>query len=119
MTTLSQVLNGLKKEGYTVDFNLEDNCLVCHGDSLQISPNEFLVDKHYRFEGMSDPGDAAVVYAISSARHGVKGTLVNGYGISSEALSAEMVQALRENPAFPATPAATADPAKKSNEATV
>ena len=119
MTTVSQVLDRLQKEGYTVDFNLQDNCLMCHGNALQIAPSEFLVDKHYRFEGMSDPGDAAVVYAISSERHGVKGTLVDGYGISSEALSPEMIQALRENPAFTATPAETPAPAATaSNEAT-
>jgi hypothetical protein len=76
------------------------------------------VDKHYRFEGMSDPGDEAVVYAISSPRHGVKGTLVNGYGISSEALSAEMVKALQENPAFSASHEETAVPAKIRTDAT-
>ena len=32
MTTLSEVLNKLKDEGYTVDFNLKDNCLVCQGN---------------------------------------------------------------------------------------
>jgi len=118
MTTVSEVLNYLNKEGYTVDFNLRDNCLMGPGDSLQLHPNDFLVDKHYRFEGPSDPGDEAVVYAISSPRHGVKGTLVNGYGISSEALSAEMVKALQENPAFSASPEETAAPVEKSNDAT-
>ena len=103
MTTVSQILNRLQQEGYTVDLNLQSDCLICPGTSLQISPEDFLVDKHYRFEGMSDPGDAAVIYAISSKRHGIKGTLVDGYGISSEALSPEMIEALRENPAFPAT----------------
>lgn len=103
MTTVSEVLNSLKEEGYTVDFNLRGDCLVCHGNALRLSPAEFLLDKHYRFEGMSDPGDEAVVYAISSAKHGIKGTLVNGYGISSEAMGAEMVKALQGNPAFSAS----------------
>ncbi|MFC6225281.1 phosphoribosylpyrophosphate synthetase [Hymenobacter artigasi] len=102
MTTVSEVLNHLKKEGYTVDFNLQDNCLICHGNALQLSPDEFQVDRHYRFEGMSDPGDEAVVYAISSPQHGLKGTLVNGYGISSEAMGAAMVQALSTGPTSPA-----------------
>ncbi|MDQ2793623.1 MAG: phosphoribosylpyrophosphate synthetase [Bacteroidota bacterium] len=99
MTTVSEVLNHLKAEGYTVDFNLQDNCLICHGNAMKLSPDEFQVDRHYRFEGQSDPGDEAVVYAISSTKHAVKGTLVNGYGISSEAMGADMVKALRENPA--------------------
>ncbi len=73
MTTVSEVLSILKNRGYTVDFSLNDNCLICYGNSLQIHPDEFVVDKHYRFEGISDPADEAVVYAISSIKYNVKG----------------------------------------------
>lgn len=111
MTTVSEVLNTLKERGYTVDFNLKDNCLVCHANSLEIHPEEFVVDKHYRFEGETDPGDEAIVYAISSIRHNVKGTLVNGYGISSDPLTDKMIAALKERPD-------AVDVFEKSNEAT-
>lgn len=94
MTTISEVLNKLKFQGYTVDFNLEENHLV--SDSLKIHPEDFVVDKHYRFEGMSDPADEAIVYAISSTKHNVKGILVDGYGISSDYRSFEMINALKE-----------------------
>ena len=90
MTTVSEVLAHLKREGYTADFNLAARHLACAGSAVELHPTEFVVDKHYRFEGLSDPGDEAVVYAISSARHGLKGTLVNGYGIYSEALADEL-----------------------------
>lgn len=95
MTTVSEVLNILKSKGYTVDFNLDDNCLVCHSNSLKIHPEDFVVDKHYRFEGMSDPADEAIVYAISSTKHNIKGTLVDGYGISSDKLTNDMIKALK------------------------
>ncbi|MPR35713.1 phosphoribosylpyrophosphate synthetase [Salmonirosea aquatica] len=98
MTTVSEVLNKLKAEGYTVDFNLQENCLVCQGNSVEISPDEFVVDRHFRFEGMTDPGDEAVVYAISSAKHDIKGTLVNGYGIYSDPLGDAMIKALSTHP---------------------
>ena len=94
MTTLSAVLNDLKQQGYTTDFNLMDNCLQCHGNSLKIHPDEFVVDRHYRFEGDTDPGDQAIVYAISSTKHNIKGTLVNGYGIYSDDMASEMIAAL-------------------------
>jgi quercetin dioxygenase-like cupin family protein len=118
MKTVSEILNRLKNEGYTVDFNLADNCLACHGNSLQIYPDEFVVDRHYRFEGISDPGDAAVVYAISSTKHDVKGTLVDGYGIYSDGLTNELIQALHQK--VYSSPAVATDPApqQKSNEAT-
>ncbi|WP_432714303.1 hypothetical protein, partial [Pedobacter sp.] len=105
MTTVSQVLTHLKEIGYTEDFNLAENGLIPAGKSLKIHPEDFVVDKHYRFEGMSDPGDEAVVYAISSAKHNIKGTLVNGYGIYSDAATDEVVKVLeeksRETPASP------------------
>ncbi|WP_266205870.1 cupin domain-containing protein [Pontibacter kalidii] len=116
MTTVSEVLSKLKQEGYTVDFNLEANCLVCNGNSLRIFPHEFVVDRHFRFEGISDPGDEAVVYAISSTKHNVKGTLVDGYGIYSEGATSELIQALQQKAASGSTD--TALPVEKSNEAT-
>jgi|SRR6476620_1675296 len=95
MTTLSEVLEVLKKEGYTTDFNLKNSCLLCAGNSLEISPQDFVVDKHYRFEGATDPGDEAILYAISSEKYNLKGTLVNGYGIYSDEVSNEMMKALQ------------------------
>lgn len=94
MTTLSEVLNHLKSKGYNLDFNLDDNCLICHSNSLRIHPEEFMVDKHYRFEGLSDPADEAIIYAISSTKNDLKGTLVDGYGISSDKLTHDMIKAL-------------------------
>lgn len=121
MTTLSRVLNVLKERGYTEDFNLTDTCLSCHGNALELYPNEFVVDKHYRFEGPSDPGDEAIVYAISSTTHQVKGTLVNGYGMYSEKVSDEMMQALKENYSLQTSKETEKDPfvsLEKSNQAT-
>jgi hypothetical protein len=96
MMTVSEAITKFKEEGYIVDFNLRENCLECHGNYLQIFPGEFIIDKYYRFEGLSDPGDEAVVYAISSPTHNIKGILVNGYGIYSENVSDEMIKALKD-----------------------
>ncbi len=96
MTTLSEVLNNLRSEGYTTDFNLEENCIVCRQNSLELSPDDFVVDRHYRFEGATDPGDEAIVYAISSEKHGLKGVIVNGYGIYSDPKTNTMVEALEK-----------------------
>ncbi len=94
MTTLSEITNLLKASGYTVDFNVKENHLECDGNLLKMHPGEFVIDNHYRFEGPSDPGDEAIVYAISSQKHNVKGILVNGYGISSNSITDEMIKAL-------------------------
>jgi len=90
--TLSEAINGLKERGFSLDFNLEENCIICHLDKFD--PRDFEIVEFYRFEGNSDPADEAVVYAIES-KTGIKGVLVNGYGISADAMSSDMVKKLQ------------------------
>ena len=92
--TLSEAINGLKERGFTIDFNLEHDSIICHETPLSLKANEFEIAEVYRFEGNSDPADEAIVYAIES-KHGDKGTLVNGFGISADLLSNEMVEKLK------------------------
>jgi len=68
--TVSEAVNGLKKRGFNVDFNLEENCLVCHDDKFDV--NSFEITELHRFEGNTDPSDEAIVYAIESI-NGKKG----------------------------------------------
>ena len=92
--TLSGAINALRKEGYTEDFNLRPDHLGCAGKTVLLSHDDFVVDKYYRFEGMTDPADEAILYAISSPDHKLKGLLVNGYGIYSEPLTNELAAKL-------------------------
>jgi hypothetical protein len=89
--TVSEAVNGLKQRGFSLDFNLQENCLVCKEHKLDI--DDFEIVEVYRFEGNSDPADEAVVYAIQSV-NGVKGVLVNGYGISAEEMGSRMAKKL-------------------------
>lgn len=91
--TVSEAVNGLKKRGYTIDFNVQYDCIACGQASLKLPPSEFEITEVHRYEGNSDPADEAVVYAIES-RHGEKGVLVNGFGISADGMSDDMVRKL-------------------------
>lgn len=95
--TLSQTVDGLKRDGYTYDFNLQEDCSVCSNNNQSLSPDDFSIDGVYRFEGESNPDDEAVVYAISSDRYNIKGVLVNGYGIFSETFNDVLVKKLRRH----------------------
>ncbi|ULQ57386.1 phosphoribosylpyrophosphate synthetase [Flavihumibacter rivuli] len=91
--TLSEAVNGLKSRGYTIDFNLAYDCVVCHDSPISLMPNEFEIVEVHRFEGMTNPSDSSVVYAIES-KHGEKGVLVNGYGVYADDVSEEMIHKL-------------------------
>ncbi len=92
--TLSEATNDLKHRGYTENLNLKANCIECPSRNLQLKPEDFTIDEFYRFEGMSNPSDNSIVYAISS-KSGIRGVLVDAYGVYSENLNDAMIQKLR------------------------
>ena len=96
--TLSGTMDELRKEGYVEDFNLQQNCLECRNGQFKVFADEFKIDKYYRFEGQSNPSDSAILYAISSDVHQLKGVLVNAYGIYSDPVTDEMVAQLHIGP---------------------
>ena len=94
MTTLSEAMNALRERGYTEDFNLCKDSLDCRGGKVVLYPEDFEIDKFYRFEGDSDPADQSILYAISSKKSDLKGILVNAYGIYADPLTENMLKKL-------------------------
>ncbi len=90
--TVSEAVNGLKQRGFTLDFNLSENCLICMNRKYQAQ--DFEITEVHRFEGETDPADEAVVYAIES-NEGTKGVLVTGYGVSAEGIGADIIRKLK------------------------
>ena len=93
--TLSVAISALKKQGYTIDFNLEKSGIICNEGKHKLSPKEFEIDKSFRFDENEDPSDQSVLYAISSHDHKLKGLLVNGYGIYSDEITNELLAKLK------------------------
>jgi hypothetical protein len=87
--TLSVAIQALQRKGYTQDFNLHPEWIECPPLKLRLAPEEFHVDEVHRFEGMTNPDDSAVLFAISSSS-GIKGLLVDAYGVYAESLSPVM-----------------------------
>lgn len=93
--TVTDAIKALREKGFTEDFNLEENCIVCKPGKF--THEEFEITEVYRYEGDSDPADEATVYGIISST-GVKGVLVTGYGISSDTLSTAILKKLTFKP---------------------
>ena len=92
--TLSIVMEQLQNLGYTADFNLCEGHIECNPLKLKLHPEDFEVDEMHRFEGMSSTDDNSVLYAISS-KNGIKGLLVDAYGVYAENISEAMRKKLR------------------------
>jgi hypothetical protein len=94
--SLVDALTDLKSRGYEVDFMKEPTCLYCYALDLWIAPEQFNIDEFYRFEENSSPDDTSVLYAISSYT-GIKGTLVDAYGVYADSVSFDLAMKLEIN----------------------
>ena len=89
--TVLVAIQNLRNEGYNVDFNLEENCLICGDNKYTI--DDFEIEQVYRYEGESNPSDEATVYGIAS-KDGLKGILVTAYGAYTDSMSTAMLHKL-------------------------
>jgi hypothetical protein len=83
MTDLEKCLNKLENEGYTDQFRVEHGKLCDLTVNKKYKPKEVKAVNFYRFEGISDPEDMSILYAIETC-DGRKGTLVDAYGFYSD-----------------------------------
>lgn len=95
--SVTDALAKLADAGYRTDFtgrHGQVHCGICgddHGAELA------QVDHVYRYEGPSDPDEEAIVLALSCPVCGAKGTLVSGYGPSTDPDDIELIVALADD----------------------
>jgi len=93
-TTLSEAVNNLTKKGYTFNFNIQQDCIWCKENNMQLQPEEFEIDEVHRFQEMSDVDNESILYAISATQNNVKGLLVNAYSIYADTASTKLIEKL-------------------------
>lgn len=92
MTDLDKCLNFLEEKGYTDQFRVEKKDLVSLKESKKkYKPKDVKAVNFYRFEGISDPDDMSILYAIETT-DGTKGTLIDAYGRYSDEATGEFMQ---------------------------
>ena len=92
--SLVDAINDLQSKGYTTDFNLAFDQIKCASTGICLSPSQFTIVAHHRFEGDTDPSNSSILYVIESHDQTMKGTLINAYGAYSDSLSDEMIRKL-------------------------
>lgn len=84
METLSHATTRLTRAGYDEDYTAREGRLVCGHCGTSHDPAQMTIDEIVRFEGESDPGDEAIVYALD-AGCGHRGLYVAAYGAAATA----------------------------------
>ena len=86
--TVACAVAELERRGFTEGFRIVDGRFRAIGTGETVRTEDLVIREFYRFEGMSDPDDMAIVYGIEG-KGGLKATVVDAFGVYSDpALSA-------------------------------
>lgn len=88
--TLSLAINSLTQKGFVESFRTEHGKLIATGCKKEYSPEDLKIVDSFRFEGMTDPQDDSMLFAIE-ANDGLKGTLVISYS-SEHSHNADLIK---------------------------
>jgi hypothetical protein len=91
MTELDKCLAKLEEEGFKDQYKLENGRLHCLTSGKTFLPQDVKAVNFYRFEGVSNPDDMSILYAIET-RDGRKGTLIDAYGLYADEEIGEFMQ---------------------------
>ena len=96
METMVDALRRFGKRGFTDEFQAKPDGLRSLATGDVFPPEKLVVEDVARFEGSSDPGDEATIFALRSEDGEVRGTYTVTFGTYMDVLDAEMVPRLRE-----------------------
>ena len=90
-STLSEAIGELKKQGFTSNFRVNNNGLLEGNEGKTFKSSEVKLIEFHRFEGMTDPGDSTILYALETSS-GLKGTLADSYGADVSEYTSEFMK---------------------------
>jgi len=93
--SLAAVTDELTRRGFTEHFVAGPDGLRAVGSGKTFDADEVVIAEHYRFEGVSDPDDMAIVYAIETPT-GVRGTLVDAFGVYGDPRVSDFIQDVKD-----------------------
>ena len=82
-TPMMERIDELKEKGFGAEFQLTEQGLKCFDNNKIYQPSEIQITDFARFEGITNPDDMAILYAIET-NDGVKGTITDAYGLYSD-----------------------------------
>jgi hypothetical protein len=83
MKSITECLDVLQRKGFADQFRIEEGAMVSTADGSKYSPGDVIAVNFFRFEGITDPDDTSILYAIETV-DGKKGTLIDAYGLYSD-----------------------------------
>lgn len=95
LKSLASCMKMLKEQGFTEEYLVKANLLRSLDSAEGYTSDHVKIVNFYRFEGESDPGDNAILYALET-NDGKKGLLIDAYGTYSDPDIGKFIVAVEE-----------------------
>ncbi|MEQ8909771.1 MAG: phosphoribosylpyrophosphate synthetase [Vicingaceae bacterium] len=82
--TLSEATKSLRERGFKEEVEILNSEHIKLGNQ-KLGADDVKIEEFHRFEGMTNPGDMSIVYAVSTASGNHKGLLINSFGAKASA----------------------------------
>ncbi len=93
--TLAEVTENLLHKGYTFNFQVNEAGMLTDNKDLAFAPSEVVLVEIHRFEGMSNPADSSILYAVK-ARSGEMGIVIDSYGADGSEITSEFMNKVEQ-----------------------
>jgi hypothetical protein len=91
--TLARAIDDLTRSGFVEHFGVSGTNLCAFDSGRRFTAEQVVIREYHRFEGVSDPDDMSIVYAIEG-QGGVRGTLADAFGVYSDPTVSAFLQSV-------------------------
>ncbi|MFW6275410.1 MAG: phosphoribosylpyrophosphate synthetase [bacterium] len=93
---LAQATEDLIKEGYTINFRVNDEGKLVDNKQVEFYPSQVKLNEFHRFEGISNPADMSILYAVETDS-GLKGLVVDAFGADGSEITSDFMNKAKQN----------------------
>lgn len=94
-STLAEASTELKNRGFNANLKVNENEKLVDSNGNQFNPTEVTLVEFHRFEGMSDPADSTIIYAVET-ESGEKGTVIDSFGADASEVTSDFMKQVKD-----------------------
>lgn len=93
--TLAEASTELKKRGFKANLKVNKNEKLVDSEGNQFAPSDVTLVEFHRFEGISNPADSTIIYAVETNKN-IKGTVVDSFGADASEVTSDFMKQVKD-----------------------
>ncbi len=93
--TLADATSQLLGKGYNINFHVNSAGKLSDNKDLEFEPTDVILKEVHRFEGMTNPADSSILYAVQT-RSGEKGIVIDSYGADGSEVTSDFMNKVEQ-----------------------